>query len=103
VVLRALDMNQAEVVAAVKDIHAQHPDWPIVVVQTTLHEGYSTSDAEHILPYPYQQTPFPATVPHALAQVLLHQRDWFKSLPVTFCSGRFYPGRGWLRSSRLRT
>jgi hypothetical protein len=28
VVLRVLDMNQAEVVAAVKAIHAQHPDWP---------------------------------------------------------------------------
>ena len=82
VVLRALDMNQAEVVAAVKAIHAQHPDWPIVVVQTTLHEGYATPEAEHILPYPYQQTPFPATVPHGLAQVLLHQRDWFKPLPV---------------------
>jgi uncharacterized protein (DUF697 family) len=84
VVLRALDMNQAEVVAAVKAIHAQHPNWPIVVVQTTLHEGYSTPGAEHILPYPYQQTPFLAAVPHGLAQVLLHQRDWFKSLPVHF-------------------
>lgn len=84
VVLRALDMNQAEIVKAVMTIHKQHPDWPIVVIQTSLHEGYSTIDAKHILPYPYQQTPFPPQVPHALAQVLLHQRDWFKSLPVHF-------------------
>ena len=83
-VLRALDMNQAEVVNAVQDIHAQHPDWPIVVIQTTLHEGYPTTDTEHILPYPYQQSPFPALVPNALTQVLLHQREWFKSLPVHF-------------------
>ncbi len=84
VVLRALDMNQTEVVNAVQKIHAQHPDWPIVVVQTTLHEGYPSPDTEHIMPYPYLQTPFPALVPHVLTQVLLHQRDWFKSLPVHF-------------------
>ncbi len=84
VVMRALDMNQAEVVAAVFTIHKQHPDWPIIVVQTTLHEGYPTADSEHIQPYAYQQLPFPPQVPHALAQALLHQRDWFKSLPVHF-------------------
>jgi len=89
VVLRALDMNQAEVVAAVHKIHAQHPNWPIVVVQTSLHEGYLTPQAEHIQPYPYQQTPFPAQVPHALAQVLLHQRDWFKLLPAHFVAVDF--------------
>jgi uncharacterized protein (DUF697 family) len=83
VVLRTLDMNQAEVVDTVLTIHKQHPDWPIIVVQTALHEGYA-SNAEHIQPYPYQQTPFPPQVPHALAQVLLHQRDWFKSVPVNF-------------------
>lgn len=84
VVLRALDMNQAEIVSTVMEIHAQHPDWPIVVVQTTLHEGYASADIDHIQPYPYRQTPFPPQVPHALAQVLLHQRDWFKSVPAHF-------------------
>jgi uncharacterized protein (DUF697 family) len=83
VVLRALDMNQAEVVGTVLSIHKQHPDWPIIVVQTALHEGYA-DNAEHIQPYPYQQSPFPPQVPHALAQVLLHQRDWFKSVPVHY-------------------
>ena len=47
VVLRALDMNQAEVVDAVFAIHKQHPDWPIIIVQTALHEGYATNDTEH--------------------------------------------------------
>ncbi len=84
VVMRALDMNQAEVVEAVFTIHKQHPKWPIIVVQTTLHEGYPSTDFEHIQPYPYQQSPFAPQVPHALAQALLHQRDWFKSLPVHF-------------------
>ncbi len=84
VVLRALDLNQAEVVNSVLNIHEQHPDWPIVVVQTALHEGYASGDVEHIQPYPYHQTPFPPQVPHGLAQVLLHQRDWFKSMPAHF-------------------
>jgi uncharacterized protein (DUF697 family) len=83
VVLRTLDMNQAEVVDTAQSIHKQHPEWPVIVVQTTLHEGY-VGDAEHIEPYPYQQIPFPPQVPHALIQVLLHQRDWFKSMPVQF-------------------
>ena len=84
VVMRALDMNQVEVVDAVFAIHNQHPDWPIIVAQTTLHEGYAAINTEHILPYPYQKSPLPPQVPHALAQVLLHQRDWFKTLPVHF-------------------
>jgi uncharacterized protein (DUF697 family) len=82
--MRALDMNQAEVLAAVFTIHKQHPKWPIIVVQTTLHEGYPSTDFEHIEPYPYQQPQFSPQVPHALAQALLHQRTWFKSLPVHF-------------------
>jgi len=83
VVLRAVDMNQKDVVAAALTVHKRHPDWPIVVVQTALHEGY-LGNADHILPYPYQSTPFPIEVPHALAQVLLHQRDWFKGVPAHF-------------------
>jgi uncharacterized protein (DUF697 family) len=89
VVLRAVDMNQAEVVDTVKAIHAQHTDWSIIVVQTALHEAYAAIDVQHSQPYPYAQTPFPSEVPHALAQVLLYQRDWFKSLPVHFVAVDF--------------
>jgi uncharacterized protein (DUF697 family) len=83
VVLRALDMNQAEVLDTVRAIHDQHPDWPIIVVQTALHEGYAFANG-HSQPYPYQQIPFPPQVSHALVQVLLHQRDWFQSVPAHF-------------------
>lgn len=96
VVMRALDMNQVEVVQAVKTIHKQHPDWPIIVVQTTLHEGYATINTEHIQPYPYHQTPFPPQVPHELARALLHQRDWFKAFPVYYVPVDFtLPGDGY--------
>lgn len=83
VVLRALDMNQAEVIETVSAIHKQHPTWPIIVVQTTLHEAY-TGDAGHVEPYPYLHTPLPPSVPHALAQALLYQRDGFKGIPAHF-------------------
>lgn len=84
VVLQALDMNQLEIVETVKSIHKEHPNWQIIVLQTTLHEGYANHTQQHIEPYPYKETPFPPTVPHELAQALLHQRDWFKGLPVHF-------------------
>lgn len=80
VVLRASDMNQADVVTAVKKIHEKHPKWPIIVVQTSLHECYPNTEYEHIQPYPYRQTPLPSEIPHDLTRVLLHQRDWFKAL-----------------------
>ncbi|MDD5274180.1 MAG: 50S ribosome-binding GTPase [Methylovulum sp.] len=83
VVLRVLDMNQAEVVDTVLTIHKRHPDWPIIVVQTTLHEAYP-ADAGHLQPYPYQHTPLPPQVPYDLMQVLLHQREWFKTVPAHF-------------------
>ncbi|MEI8210369.1 MAG: hypothetical protein WCG16_14255 [Methylococcales bacterium] len=47
-------------------------------------KGEIPESNQHIEPYPYQKIPFPATIPHPLAQALLHQRDWFKDLPVHF-------------------
>lgn len=84
VVMKALDMNQREIVETVLTIHKQHSDWQIIVLQTTLHEGYSKHTNQHIEPYPYQETLIHPTVPHELTQALLHQRDWFKDVPVYF-------------------
>jgi len=88
VVLRALDMNQAAVVAAVKEIHARHPEWPLLVVQTALHEGYPQG-MQHIEPYPYADAPLPPAIPHELAQALLHQREWFRHMPAQFVAVDF--------------
>lgn len=88
VVLRALDMNQVDVVAAVHTIHQRHPEWPLLVVQTSLHEGYPPG-LRHIEPWPFASAPFPASVPSSLAQALLHQREWFKRLPAQFVAVDF--------------
>jgi uncharacterized protein (DUF697 family) len=84
VVMKVFDMNQREIVDAALSIHKEHPNWQIIVLQTTLHEGYSKHTAQHIEPYPYQEKLIPPTVSHELTQALLHQRDWLKGVPVHF-------------------
>lgn len=39
-VARAMDPQQDEVLNALRAVRRRHPDWPIVLAQTTLHEGY---------------------------------------------------------------
>jgi uncharacterized protein (DUF697 family) len=89
VVMKALDMNQKDIVEAVMTIHKKHPDWQIIVIQTSLHEGYSDHTDQHVIPYPFHENPIASTVPHKLTQALLHQRDWFKGLPVHFVAVDF--------------
>jgi uncharacterized protein (DUF697 family) len=83
VTLRALDPQQESIVDAVRAIRRRHPEWPIVVAQTTLHEGYA-SGADHVKPYPYgDQDPVilaTAGVPSDLIRPLSHQRALFDGL-----------------------
>ncbi|MFM8333546.1 MAG: GTPase family protein [Candidatus Methylumidiphilus sp.] len=84
VVMKAMDHQQDSVVQAVRAIHAAHPEWPLIVAQTALHEGYPRHGSEHILPYPYAEQPFAAGVPDDLARSLLKQREWFAGLNAHF-------------------
>ena len=77
VVMKALDHAQQPVMQALGQIHAARPKWPILVVQTALHEGYAARDAQHFMPYPYGETPFPPGVPEDLARSLMTQRLMF--------------------------
>lgn len=83
VVLNAMDHAQQDVLTALRDIRHVRPQWPVVVCQTTLHDGYP-GGAGHILPYPYGQAPLPDSVPHELARSLAAQRAWFDREPVRF-------------------
>jgi uncharacterized protein (DUF697 family) len=91
VVLKAMDHAQQDVLSALRAIRKQRPQWPVLVCQTTLHEGYPAK-AEHILPYPYDQPPFPDVVPHELARSLTMQRQWFGDEPVRFVALDFTYG-----------
>jgi uncharacterized protein (DUF697 family)/predicted GTPase len=84
VVMKALDHAQLNVVTALHAILKHRPNYPVIVVQTHLHEGYPNLDTEHIQPYAYAQNPLPPDVPKALAKSLLKQRELFKGINAQF-------------------
>lgn len=61
VLLRAADPEQEQVRAALLQIQKLRPQWPVVMVQTRLHEGYPQSDTQHLQPYAYDRAPFAAS------------------------------------------
>jgi len=87
VVVKAMDMALEQLLAALESIIRTQPDWPVVVAQTTLHEGYPSSLRDHLQPYPFAARSLPETVPTALARALAFQRTLFAQLPVK----RFVP------------
>jgi uncharacterized protein (DUF697 family) len=82
VVMKALDHAQQSVMQALSQIHAARPNWPILVVQTSLHEGYVARTDQHCVPYPYNQTPLPPSVPEDLARSLTTQRQMFAEMKI---------------------
>jgi hypothetical protein len=72
------------IVDAVRAIRRRHPEWPVVVAQTTIHEGYAAGD-EHVKPYPFaDQDPAvlaAAGVSTDIIRSLSHQRELFEGLP----------------------
>jgi len=83
-VVKATDQATAVLIEAAKTIHASKPDWPIIVVQTTLHQGYGAPGVPHILPYPYSDDPWPASIPTDLARALRYQRKAFSGIATSF-------------------
>lgn len=78
-VVKALDADQAVVLEVIRQVRHRHPDWPVVVAQTSLHEGYRTGDT-HTVPYPYAAHPYDSGVPSPILQALAHQRQAFERL-----------------------
>ena len=82
VVVRAMDRALEPVLTPLREIHRQHPEWPVLVVQTTLHEGYPSPFTNHVQPYPYEGSNWP-DFPE-LNQALRQQRELFQKFPVRF-------------------
>jgi uncharacterized protein (DUF697 family) len=80
VVMKALDLEQRGVLDVVSAARLRHPDWPVVVAQTSLHEAYVAGQG-HIMPYPQAQGSPVGVWPERLARALEYQRSLFKSLP----------------------
>ena len=80
VVVKALDSEQRAVIDVLHQARRRHPDWPVVVAQTSLHESYSKG-AGHVLPYPFAAALHNPAIPDQLIQALAHQRALFNPLP----------------------
>ncbi len=81
VVAKARDMQLEPVLDVLGALRRRHPDWPVVVAQTSLHESYAPG-GKHILPYPFGagSEEMSSAVPAELARVLDHQRGLIRSL-----------------------
>ena len=78
--MRAMDVQQDMVMATLGETRRRHPDWPIVIAQTTLHEGYTGRG--HSLPYPFDaEGDASDAVAGGLARSLRTQRAMFAKLP----------------------
>lgn len=100
VVMKAMDHAQQAVITAVEKIVQRQSDWPIIVVQTCLHEGYPDPTAEHITPYPYDQRPLPPIVPSDLARSLIRQQSLFADYNARFVAVDFtLPEDGYTNST----
>ncbi len=82
-VMKALDPQQEAVVETVKAARKRHPEWPLIVAHTTLHDAYAPGQG-HPRAYPYatpvQDQLFDAAIPPDLARSLAYQRSLFKGL-----------------------
>jgi uncharacterized protein (DUF697 family) len=84
-VMRAMDRQQETVVDTLTRIRKRDPNWPILVAQTHLHEGYP-SGQDHIQPYPFADDGTPAghgDIPEDLRRSLGYQRQLLGNLPGT--------------------
>lgn len=81
-VTKATDPNQEAVFEVLRAVRRRHPEWPLIIAQTGLHEAYPVT-GEHVLPYPFDREPWPATLPVELARILLIQRERAGPLPGT--------------------
>lgn len=84
VVMKAMDLQQQAVIEAARKIHKAHPQWPVIVAQTALHEGYPLQMTEHVHPYPFTGGKITAPVPADLRRSLLQQREYLSGLSERF-------------------
>jgi uncharacterized protein (DUF697 family) len=79
-VMKAGDLDQEAVFEVLRTVRQRHPEWPLVIGQTCLHELYPVH-AEHPEPYPFAQAPWPGSVPIDLARLLRAQRERVGNIP----------------------
>lgn len=85
-VARAMDPQQSPVLDALRTVRLAQPDWPLIVAQTSLHEGYAPGQ-NHPADYPFDTAGSgvgtSTDLPTDLLRSLAHQRALFAALPGT--------------------
>jgi uncharacterized protein (DUF697 family) len=84
VVVKAMDHQLEALLAVLRQIRKAHPDWPLIVAQTSLHEGYPSRSANHLQPYPFADEAIGPAAPADLRLSLLKQRQVFAGLDARF-------------------
>ena len=89
VVIKAMDHELDGVLSAIRAVHAAYPEWPLLVVQTCLHEGYPSKASNHPQPYAFADEQFDSHCPADLLRSLSVQRQHFKDLNAQFVAVDF--------------
>lgn len=90
VVVKAMDHELDAVHHALKTLRDTHPEWPVLVIQTCLHEGYPGKATEHLQPYPYAAgQAFIGNAPPDLQRSLYSQRQQLEIYNVRFAAVDF--------------
>lgn len=82
VVMKAADASQAGVLSTIQKIRKAQPTWPVIVVQTGLHNVYPRG-GDHPVDYAFDAQGCPradSNVPRQLVTLLNHQRMLFNGL-----------------------
>ncbi|WP_084604585.1 YcjF family protein [Desulfonatronum thioautotrophicum] len=79
-VVKVSDSLQDAVFDVLRAVRRRHPDWPVIVAQTCLHEVYPAGSG-HMLPYPFTIPGWEQFVFPDLARTLLFQQNLLGTLP----------------------
>lgn len=79
-VMKVADLRQDAIFDVLSTIRHRHPDWPLLIAQTGLHELYPVGD-DHIQPWPFGELSLPDSIPADLRQAILFQREAAEKLP----------------------
>ncbi|TVP52380.1 MAG: DUF697 domain-containing protein [Halomonadaceae bacterium] len=79
-VMKAADQDQSAVWDVLHTVRRRHPQWPVLLVQTCLHELYAVDD-EHIQPWPFHDPALAGRIPRDLSRSLARQQEYLQQLP----------------------
>lgn len=79
-VMKAADSDPAAIFEVLHSIRERHPEWPVLLVQTGLHDLYPDG-FKHAQPWPFGFEPLPEAVPQDLRRAIRAQREALQPLP----------------------